>query len=216
MWREWTGSAGRKRGPHCSSSSLQNGLNALHLASKEGHVEVVAELIKHGANVDAATKVCTDAYQTDRQTHTHTEGEKTMRECPVSYTEREHSAAHRLSGRPDRGGEGACHPQCQRQRTVPGNTHTLGPASLLLSGVRCVCAGVGKSSVIRHNRYWVTLGRDAAVGGGVVANHRNFLRSEVSLSLHGSAARPGSKTSSCLQAPLRPTCGGQSLQVVSV
>uniref|UniRef100_A0AAX7U5L1 ZU5 domain-containing protein n=1 Tax=Astatotilapia calliptera TaxID=8154 RepID=A0AAX7U5L1_ASTCA len=36
----------------------QNGLNALHLASKEGHVEVVAELIKQGANVDAATKVC--------------------------------------------------------------------------------------------------------------------------------------------------------------
>ncbi|XP_056905078.1 ankyrin-3-like isoform X29 [Takifugu flavidus] len=34
----------------------QNGLNALHLASKEGHVEVVAELIKLGANVDAATK----------------------------------------------------------------------------------------------------------------------------------------------------------------
>ncbi|XP_058476381.1 ankyrin-3-like isoform X33 [Solea solea] len=34
----------------------QNGLNALHLASKEGHVEVVAELIKHGANVDATTK----------------------------------------------------------------------------------------------------------------------------------------------------------------
>uniref|UniRef100_A0A8C1JSW5 Ankyrin 3 n=1 Tax=Cyprinus carpio TaxID=7962 RepID=A0A8C1JSW5_CYPCA len=34
----------------------QNGLNALHLASKEGHVEVVAELIKIGATVDAATK----------------------------------------------------------------------------------------------------------------------------------------------------------------
>ncbi|XP_077959262.1 ankyrin-1-like isoform X39 [Gasterosteus aculeatus] len=34
----------------------QNGLNALHLASKEGHVEVVAELIKRGANVDASTK----------------------------------------------------------------------------------------------------------------------------------------------------------------
>lgn len=35
----------------------QNGLNALHLASKEGHVEVVAELLKLGAAVDAATKV---------------------------------------------------------------------------------------------------------------------------------------------------------------
>lgn len=41
-----------------SAFSPQNGLNALHLASKEGHVEVVAELIKLGANVDAATKVC--------------------------------------------------------------------------------------------------------------------------------------------------------------
>uniref|UniRef100_A0A673CNP6 Ankyrin 3a n=1 Tax=Sphaeramia orbicularis TaxID=375764 RepID=A0A673CNP6_9TELE len=30
----------------------QNGLNALHLASKEGHVEVVAELLKLGATVD--------------------------------------------------------------------------------------------------------------------------------------------------------------------
>ena len=36
---------------------LQNGLNALHLASKEGHVNVVTELLKRGANVDAATKV---------------------------------------------------------------------------------------------------------------------------------------------------------------
>lgn len=35
----------------------QNGLNALHLASKEGHVEVVAELLKLGATVDSATKV---------------------------------------------------------------------------------------------------------------------------------------------------------------
>uniref|UniRef100_A0A674ECC6 Ankyrin 3 n=1 Tax=Salmo trutta TaxID=8032 RepID=A0A674ECC6_SALTR len=34
----------------------QNGLNALHLASKEGHAEVVTHLIKLGANVDAATK----------------------------------------------------------------------------------------------------------------------------------------------------------------
>ncbi|XP_078422026.1 ankyrin 3b isoform X9 [Cetorhinus maximus] len=34
----------------------QNGLNALHLASKEGHIGVVSELIQLGANVDAATK----------------------------------------------------------------------------------------------------------------------------------------------------------------
>lgn len=39
------------------SLSPQNGLNALHLASKEGHVEVVAELLKLEATVDAATKV---------------------------------------------------------------------------------------------------------------------------------------------------------------
>ncbi len=41
--------------PHLFLS--QNGLNALHLASKEGHVEVVAELLKLEAAVDAATKV---------------------------------------------------------------------------------------------------------------------------------------------------------------
>ncbi|VDM83395.1 unnamed protein product [Strongylus vulgaris] len=35
-----------------------NGLNALHLASKEGHSEVVRELLKRGAHVDSATKVC--------------------------------------------------------------------------------------------------------------------------------------------------------------
>ena len=38
---------------------LQNGLNALHLASKEGHLEVVTELLKRGAQVDASTKVNT-------------------------------------------------------------------------------------------------------------------------------------------------------------
>lgn len=35
---------------------FQNGLNALHLASKDGHVEIVTELLKRGAKVDAATK----------------------------------------------------------------------------------------------------------------------------------------------------------------
>lgn len=36
--------------------AFQNGLNALHLASKDGHVEIVTELLKRGAKVDAATK----------------------------------------------------------------------------------------------------------------------------------------------------------------
>ncbi len=35
---------------------IQNGLNALHLAAKDGHVIVVAELLKRGAIVDNATK----------------------------------------------------------------------------------------------------------------------------------------------------------------
>jgi ankyrin len=38
------------------NTSNANGLNALHLASKEGHVAVVTELLKRGANVNAATK----------------------------------------------------------------------------------------------------------------------------------------------------------------
>lgn len=36
----------------------QNGLNALHLASKEGHINIVMELLDRGALVDGATKVC--------------------------------------------------------------------------------------------------------------------------------------------------------------
>lgn len=35
---------------------IQNGLNALHLAAKEGHVAVVKELLTRGAKIDAATK----------------------------------------------------------------------------------------------------------------------------------------------------------------
>lgn len=43
---------------HCILSVLfQNGLNALHLASKEGHINIVTELLKRGASVEAATKV---------------------------------------------------------------------------------------------------------------------------------------------------------------
>ena len=41
----------------CFVFLLQNGLNALHLAAKEGHVNVVTELLKRGANIEAATKV---------------------------------------------------------------------------------------------------------------------------------------------------------------
>lgn len=42
------------------STDVQNGLNALHLAAKEGHVNVVSELLKRGANVNATTKVGID------------------------------------------------------------------------------------------------------------------------------------------------------------
>ena len=35
---------------------FQNGLNALHLASKEGHKSIVTELLARGAKIDSATK----------------------------------------------------------------------------------------------------------------------------------------------------------------
>jgi ankyrin len=35
---------------------VQNGLNALHLAAKDGHLQIVADLLKRGAAIDAATK----------------------------------------------------------------------------------------------------------------------------------------------------------------
>ncbi|CAG9824123.1 unnamed protein product, partial [Phaedon cochleariae] len=38
------------------NTSNANGLNALHLASKDGHIDIVRELLKRGAVVDAATK----------------------------------------------------------------------------------------------------------------------------------------------------------------
>ncbi|XP_074025695.1 uncharacterized protein isoform X3 [Leptinotarsa decemlineata] len=38
------------------NTSNANGLNALHLASKDGHIEIVRELLKRGAIVDSATK----------------------------------------------------------------------------------------------------------------------------------------------------------------
>lgn len=35
----------------------QNGLNGLHLASKEGHVKMVLELLHSGIELEATTKV---------------------------------------------------------------------------------------------------------------------------------------------------------------
>lgn len=39
------------------SLPLQNGLNGLHLASKEGHVKMVLELLHHGIVLETTTKV---------------------------------------------------------------------------------------------------------------------------------------------------------------
>ena len=36
---------------------VQNGMNGLHLASKEGHINVVLELLARAASVDSSTKV---------------------------------------------------------------------------------------------------------------------------------------------------------------
>ena len=36
---------------------MQNGMNGLHLASKEGHINVVLELLARAASVDSSTKV---------------------------------------------------------------------------------------------------------------------------------------------------------------
>ncbi|KAG7238385.1 hypothetical protein INR49_030892, partial [Caranx melampygus] len=38
------------------STCNQNGLNALHLAAKEGHKDLVEELLERGAPVDSSTK----------------------------------------------------------------------------------------------------------------------------------------------------------------
>lgn len=46
----------RKFNDICVRYVLQNGLNALHLAAKDGHLEIVRELLNRGAIVDAATK----------------------------------------------------------------------------------------------------------------------------------------------------------------
>jgi len=36
---------------------VKNGMNGLHLASKEGHINVVLELLARAASVDSSTKV---------------------------------------------------------------------------------------------------------------------------------------------------------------
>ena len=37
---------------------MQNGATPLHIASQEGHLEVVNLLVSHGANLDKSDKVC--------------------------------------------------------------------------------------------------------------------------------------------------------------
>ena len=43
----------------CLFISLQKGLTALHIACREGNMEVVSELLRRGANIEVTTKVCT-------------------------------------------------------------------------------------------------------------------------------------------------------------
>lgn len=43
----------------------QNGLNGLHLASKEGHVKMVLELLHNGIVLETTTKVHTTLLLTD-------------------------------------------------------------------------------------------------------------------------------------------------------
>ena len=38
-------------------------MSGLHLAAKEGHVEVMVELLNRGANLEARTQVCVHEYQ---------------------------------------------------------------------------------------------------------------------------------------------------------
>uniref|UniRef100_A0A673G4C2 Ankyrin 2b, neuronal n=1 Tax=Sinocyclocheilus rhinocerous TaxID=307959 RepID=A0A673G4C2_9TELE len=56
------GLGGRRRRPKkvnmgFTLKTCSNGLNALHLAAKEGHVDMVQELLGRGSSVDSATKV---------------------------------------------------------------------------------------------------------------------------------------------------------------
>ena len=41
---------------------MQNGWSPLHVASQEGHLDVVRTLIEAGANIDQADKVSTHTY----------------------------------------------------------------------------------------------------------------------------------------------------------
>jgi hypothetical protein len=51
------------RNTDCYGCKLfQNGLNALHLASKEGHVHIVQDLLARGAKIDASTKKVIECY----------------------------------------------------------------------------------------------------------------------------------------------------------
>lgn len=53
---------GTGRGASCTLNTFafvcwQNGLNGLHLASKEGHVKMVLELLHNGIDLEGTTKV---------------------------------------------------------------------------------------------------------------------------------------------------------------
>lgn len=93
-----------------------NGLNALHLASKEGHVAVVSELLRRGANVNASTKVPSSAW-------CHPPSSIFNRILSF-FSERKHRPAYCISGRPRRGGSCSHCQWRQCERSVGQWIHT--------------------------------------------------------------------------------------------
>lgn len=85
------------------------GLNSLHLASKEGHVQVVETVLNRGGKVDAATNVSDPAFWCS-----------CSGSAQVTLPERQHGPAHRSSRRPGGSHKSAAQPRRKRERSGHG------------------------------------------------------------------------------------------------